>query len=276
MKKNKPLAVFGFYFVMISISIYCFFPMIWMIYSSFKSNMSIFKSPLALPENFSFNNWTEAWRIGKINVYAGNSLFVTTISTVAVLLFASMAAYAFSRISFKGKGTLKTLFVIGLFLPIQSYFIAQNTIIKFLNLGDSFFCLILPYIAMGVPLAIYILREYFLAIPAEIEESAMIDGAGHMRIFCVIMLPMVAPGLATAGVFTTLSVWNEFLLALLYIQDPNMKTLTVGMYAFSGQHSTDYALLFAGLSIITIPMLLVYFMFNKFIVSGMIEGAIKG
>lgn len=275
-KAKNPLAIFGFYFIMILISIYCFFPMIWMIYSSFKDNMSIFKTPFALPEMLSFHNWQEAWRIGKISIYAGNSLFVTSISAVSVLLFSSMAAYAFSRIPFKGKNTMLSLLVFGLFIPVQSYFIAQNSIINFLDLGDSFFSLILPYIAMGLSLAIYILKEYFSAIPAEVEESAMIDGASRYRIFFSIMLPMVAPGIATAGVFTTLSAWNEFLLALLYIQDPMMKTLTVGMYAFSGQHSTDYAMLFSGLSIITIPMLIVYFLFNKVIVSGMIEGAVKG
>ncbi|HHT64932.1 MAG: carbohydrate ABC transporter permease [Caldicoprobacterales bacterium] len=276
MKTKKPLAAIVYYLVMIIISAYCFFPMIWMVYSSFKTNLSIFKYPLALPESVSFTNWKEAWRIGKISVYAGNSLFITATTTAALLLFSAMAAYAFSRISFKGKGVLVSLFVLGLFLPIQSYFIAQNAIINFLHLGDSFFCLILPYIAMGVSLAIYILREYFSAIPTEMDESARIDGAGHAQIFWAVMLPMVTPGLATAGVFTTLSVWNEFLLALLYIQNPDMKTLTVGMYAFSGQHSTDYAMLFAGLSMITIPMILVYFMFNKVIVSGIIEGAVKG
>jgi len=141
---------------------------------------------------------------------------------------------------------------------------------------DTYLGLIFPYIAMELPLATYILQVYFSSIPAEVEESAIIDGANRWAIYRRIMLPMVGPGMATAGVFTVISVWNEFLLAMLYIQNPDLKTLTVGMFAFSGQYKTDYAQLFSGLSIITIPMIAVYFLFNKRIVAGMVEGAVKG
>lgn len=265
-----------FYLLMIVLVIYYFFPMVWMVCSSFKTNQEIFMFPFNLPEIFKFSNWREAWRIGKIGTYAKNSLIITTTTIFFVLTFASMSSFAFSRLKFRFNKILMGIFVLGLFTPVQSYFIAQNNIIKFLNFSDTRMALILPYIAMGLPLATFMLKNYFDAIPKAIEESAIIDGANTFQIYSKIMFPMIMPGLATVGIFTTLSAWNEFLLALLYIQSDKLKTLTVGMYAFSGLHTTDYALLFAGLSIVTIPMIIIYFIFNKKIIAGLTEGSVKG
>ena len=265
-----------FYAFMLVLVLYYFFPMIWMVYSSFKNNITIFQSPFSLPEEFSFKNWSEAWRIGRIGDYAKNSVFITSVSVTCILLFSSAAAYAFARLQFRGRQLLFGCMVVGLFIPVQSYFIAQNSIIRWMGFTDTYLGLIFPYIAMELPLATYILQVYFSSIPAEVEESAIIDGANRWAIYRRIMLPMVGPGMATAGVFTVISVWNEFLLAMLYIQNPDLKTLTVGMFAFSGQYKTNYAQLFSGLSIITIPMIAVYFLFNKRIVAGMVEGAVKG
>ncbi len=275
-KTVRAVTAILFYILMLALVVFYFYPMVWMTFSGFKTNMTIFQQPFALPESISFQNWAEAWRIGRIGRYSLNSVIVTATSVFFVLFFSSLAAYAFGRLRFRGRGLLQACLLLGLFIPIQSYFIAQNTIIGFLGISDTYFALILPYVAMGMPLAVYLLAIYFSSLPKEVEESALMDGAGRFTIYARIMLPMVTPGLATAGVFTAVNTWNEFLLALLYIQDPNLKTLTVGMYAFSGQHATNYALLFAGLSMITLPMILVYFIFNKSIVAGLVEGAVKG
>jgi len=273
---RRRLAKVLFYTFMLVLVLYYFFPMIWMVYSSFKNNITIFQSPFALPQELSFDNLRDAWRIGRIGDYAKNSIFITSVTTTCILLFSSAAAYAFARMRFRGRQLLFGCMVVGLFIPIQSYFIAQNSIVKWIGFTDTYLSLIFPYIAMGIPLATYILQVYFASLPAEVEESAIIDGANRWVVYQRIMLPMVGPGMAAAGVFTVISVWNEFLLAMLYIQNPDLKTLTVGMYAFSGQYKTNYALLFSGLSAITVPMLVVYFLFNKHIVTGMVEGAVKG
>jgi raffinose/stachyose/melibiose transport system permease protein len=275
-KVPKKAVSLPIYLFLLLLTVIYFYPMVWMVISGFKSNMLIFQQPFALPETVSFRNWTEAWRIGRISRYTFNSVTVTTVTVFFVLFFSSLAAYAFARIKFRFQKLLQTCLIVGLFIPIHSYFIAQNTIIRFFNISDTYLSLILPYIAMGMPLAVYLLIIYFRSIPKEIEESAVMDGAGQLTIYFRIMLPIVTPGFATVGIFTALATWNEFLLALLYIQDPNLKTLTVGMLGFSGRHATNYALLCAGLSIVTIPMIAVYFLFNKKITAGLIEGAVKG
>ena len=145
------------------------------------------------------------------------------------------------------------LLALGLLLPLQSYFIAQSNIFTRLELTDTRLALIIPYTAMGLPLAVYLLKVYLDALPEELFDAARVDGAGDLRMFWTIALPLLRPGLATVAIFSALAAWNEFLLALLYIQDDALKTIPTGLLAFSSRYRTDYGLLFSALSIVTIP-----------------------
>ncbi len=251
------------------------FPMVWMVLSSFKSNAEIFSDPFALPRRIDLGQWVEAWQVGRIGTYAVNSLIVTSASVAAILVCATAAAYAFSRFRFAGRGVLMGALGLGLLLPLQSYFIAQSTVFNRLALTDTRWALIIPYTAMGIPLATYLTTVYFDAIPQEIFEAARIDGAGDVRTFALLAVPLVRPGMATVVVFSALNAWNEFLLALLYIQDDDLKTIPTGLLAFSSRYVTDYGLLFSALSIVTIPMVVVYVVFNRQIVSGLTAGSLK-
>ena len=251
------------------------FPLLWMAGSSFKTNSEIFTTPLARPTSVDLSVWGEAWEVGNLGRYAVNSAIVTAVAVLVILLLAALAAYAFSRFRFGGRGVLLGLFAFGLLMPIQSYFIAQNSLFEFLNLKDTRLALIIPYAAMGLSLAVYLLKVYLDSLPKELFEAARVDGCSDTRMFTTLVLPLLRPGLATVAIFSALSAWNEFLLALLYITDDALKTIPTGLLAFSSRYLTDYQLLFAALTIITLPMVAVYVMFHRQIIAGVTEGSLK-
>ena len=252
-----------------------FFPMIWMVMSSFKTNAEIFSAPFAPPTTIDLSRWVDAWEVGNIGQYALNSAIVTAISVTGILILAAAAAFAISRYRFRGRTLFMSLIALGLLLPLQSYFIAQSTIFTQLAITDTRLALIIPYTAMGLALAVYLLKVYLDALPEELFEAARIDGASDMRMFWSLALPLLRPGLATVAIFAALAAWNEFLLALLYIQDDALKTIPTGLLAFSSRYVTDYSLLFSALSIVTIPMIVIYVVFNRQIVEGITAGSVK-
>ena len=260
---------------MVVLAVFFFLPLVWMVLSSFKTNGAIFQTPFALPTTIDLSTWAEAFEVGNIGGYALNSTIVTAASVLAILAFGSAAAFAFSRYRFRGSRLLLGLLSLGLILPLQSYFIAQSTMFTNLELTDTYWALIIPYTAMGLPLATYLLKVFLDAIPEELFDAARIDGAGDLRIFTMIAIPLLRPGLATVAVFSALSSWNEFLLALLYIQDDALKTIPVGLLAFSSRYVTDYSLLFSALSIVTLPMIAIYIAFNRQITEGLTAGSVK-
>jgi raffinose/stachyose/melibiose transport system permease protein len=261
--------------VMAVFSLLYFLPLIWMVASSFKTNREIFTAPFALPTRLDFESWVEAWQVGNLGRYALNSAIVTGVSVSAILLFGAAAAFAFSRLRFRGSRWLLGMFALGLLMPIQSYFIAQNSLFEYAGLKDTRWALIIPYAAIGLPLAVFLLKVFVDALPKELFEAARIDGCSDARAFVTIVVPLLRPGLATVGIFSAITAWNEFLLALLYIQDDDLKTIPAGLLAFSSRYVTDYELLFSALSIITLPMIAIYVAFHRQVVSGLTAGAIK-
>lgn len=251
------------------------FPLIWMVMSSFKTNRETFRSPLALPSTIDFGVWADAWRIGNLGRYAINSAIVTATTVVLILLFAALAAYSFSRFQFAGSSLLLGLLLLGLLMPLQSYFIAQNSMFDELGLKDTRLALILPYTAMGLPLAVFLLKVFLDSLPDELFDAARLDGCGDLRMFTALVLPLLRPGLATVAIFSALNAWNEFLLALLYVTDDALKTLPTGLLAFSDRYTTDYQLLFSALTMITLPMIAVYVAFHRQITAGVTEGAVR-
>jgi raffinose/stachyose/melibiose transport system permease protein len=256
-------------------SLLYFLPLIWMVASSFKTNREIFTAPFTPPTSFDFDSWVQAWQVGNIGRYALNSAIVTSVSVSAILLFGAAAAFAFSRLRFRGSRWLLGLFAVGLLMPIQSYFIAQNSLFEYAGLKDTRWALIIPYAAIGLPLAVFLLKVFIDALPRGLFEAARIDGCSDVRMFATIVIPLLRPGLATVGIFSAITAWNEFLLALLYIQDDDLKTIPAGLLAFSSRYVTDYQLLFSALSIITLPMIAIYVVFHRQVVNGLTAGAIK-
>lgn len=260
---------------MVVLALVFFFPLIWMALSSFKSNAAIFRSPFALPESIDLSRWAEAFEAAHLGTYALNSAVVTGSSVLLILLIASLSAFAFSRYRFAGRTVAMGIFALGLLLPLQSYFIAQSNLFTHLQITDTRWALIIPYTAMGLPLATLLLKVFMDGLPDELFDAARIDGASDLRVYGRVALPLLRPGLATVAIFSALAAWNEFLLALLYIQDDELKTIPTGLLAFSSRYQTDYAMLFSALSIVTIPMIVVYVVFNRHIVDGITAGSVK-
>ncbi|MEK3751464.1 carbohydrate ABC transporter permease [Paenibacillus sp. FSL E2-8871] len=272
---NKWFSHIGYYIFMIVLSCFYFYPIVWLILSSFRENNKIFSTPFALPETINLQNWSKAWNIGNMSTYAKNSIIVTILTVIGILLFASLAAFAFSKLRFRGSSLLMLMFVFGLFMPLQSFFIAQSYIFEQLNLKDSYWALIIPYIGTGLPLAVILLKAYLDSVPRELMEAARMDGCGDWLLYRKIIFPLLIPSMATVGIFSALNSWNELLLAMLYIQNDALKTIPVGLLAFSSRYMTDYKLLFSALAIITLPMIIVYIFFHRYIVAGLTEGALK-
>ena len=260
---------------LVLVALVFFLPLIWMVLSSFKSNGDIFRSPFSLPTSIDLSRWAEAWQVANIGQYGFNSAVVTAVSVTLILVMGAAAAFAFSRYRFRFRGALMGLLALGLLLPLQSYFIAQSNLFTRLELTDTRWALIIPYTAMGLPLAVYLLKAYIDGLPEELFDAARVDGAGDLRMFTTIALPLLRPGSRRSRCSPCSPCWNEFLLALLYIQEDSLKTIPTGLLAFSSRYHTDYSLLFSALSIVTLPMVAIYIVFNRQITEGITAGSLK-
>ena len=263
-----------FHTVLTIASLFFVLPLVWMVVSSFKTKREIFDNPFSLPTSLDFSIWTSEWERGDLGVYVVNSIITTFVAVAGILIFGLLAAYAFSRFRFRFSKWLLLPFALGLLLPVQSYLTAQSRLFDFFYLLDTRWALILPYIGLGLSLAVYLLKGYLDSLPHELFEAARIDGAGDYRMLVQIVLPLMRPGLATVATFSILSCWNEFLLAMLYVQDEDLRTIPIGLLAFTGKYSTDYPTLFAALSIITIPMIGIYVIFHRQVINGITEGSV--
>ncbi len=261
--------------VMIALSLVYVVPLGWMVMSSFKSKREIFDDPFGLPVDPDFGAWAKAWERGDLGGYILNSLF-TTITAVSIILIAGLAAaYAFSRLQFRGSKLLLVPFVLGLLLPVQSYLTAQARLFDSVYLLNTRWVLVVSYAGLGLSLAVFLFKGYLDSMPREIFEAARMDGAGDFRTLVQIVLPLMAPGISTVAVFSILSAWNEFLLALLYVTSDDLRTIPAGLLAFIGKYATDYPMLFAALSMITLPVIAVYAVFHRQIIAGVTEGSVQ-
>lgn len=252
------------------------FPMVWMVYSSMKPNRIIFTRPWALPEKFTFEPMIKAWQVGDLGMYFRNSMIVASGTVLGILTLGSLAAFAVARLEFAGRNVLFGLFLAGLIIPAQTFVIPLFTLLRKLGLIDTHIGLILPYIALGLPMAIFILQAFFSTLPKELDDAAAIDGCGLFGTFFRVIMPISKPALATIAILSTINAWNELLFAMLFIRDPGMRTLPIGLYIFYGYHDINYQMLFAGLTVATLPLLVFYVFFHRFIIEGLTAGALKG
>lgn len=263
------------YWVVVTIVTGMGFPLVWMLYSSLKTNREISRSILSLPKAFRWQHFIEAWIEGNLGRLYVNSLIVTGTSVLIIVVFSCLAAYAFARLKFKGRDTLYFLFLIGLLLPSQVVIIPLFVLLCDLNLLNTWWALILPYSSWSLALSIYLLKSFFLTLPQELEDAARIDGAGLIQIFYFVMLPMIRPALITIIILNLVGLWNELLFSLLFIRDDALRTLPSGLLNFYGYHSVDYRLVFSALSISTVPILIIYFFFQKQVIAGLTVGSIE-
>ena len=257
---------------LIALACITLFPLLWMELSSFKvSIIAVFYDPFALPNQISLENYETAIREGRMGDYFINSMWVTAISAAATVLLGAWAGFALSKRGFPFRKLWMVIFLIGIILPVQAYLIPLVDVLQWLRIHDSLWALILPYTAQNLPIAVMLFAAYFRELPVELEEVAQLEGMRTGRYYFTILLPVAKPAAATVVVISCLNTWNEFLMALLFIVDPAMKTLPVGMIAFEATHNTDYPSLLAGLSLITFPALIAYAVFHRHVHEGVVH-----
>lgn len=250
------------------------YPFFWMVISSFKGNVEFFTNPWGIPENFSFINYLTAWNNG-IQKYMMNSIFLAIIVVVVTLIIASMAGFILSRQTTKINLFLLNLFLIGIIVPLHSTLIPIFVLCKNMGILNTRASLIFPYIAFALPIAVFLFYGFFKQTPKSLEEAATIDGANLLTIFIQIFLPLSKSIMATVSILTAISVWNEFILALVLISKEAIKTLTIGLMTFQGSFVTDYAGLSAALVLASLPILIMYVVFQEQVTSGLTAGAVK-
>ena len=252
-------------------------PFIFIIFTSLKSTAQVMNSSaFAPPIDPQFSNYAAAWERGRFSTTFFNSSIITLIKVPLGLMISAMAAYALARIEFRGNKLLLLLILFGTMIPFQVMLAPLFTLVNSLKLIDTYPGVILPYLAFGVPYQVFILHGFFRGIPKELSEAARIDGASHFVIFWRIFLPVSLPVLAALLILDFVSTWNEFAMALVLLQDQNMWTLPLGLSAFQGQFSRDYGQLNSAIVMTVLPATIVYLIFQRYFVSGLTSGAVKG
>jgi raffinose/stachyose/melibiose transport system permease protein len=262
--------------ILLAVAISCLFPIVWMISSALKTQATVFTDMSLIPAHPHFMNFAEAWTKGKFGVYFFNSVFYTVTCVVSVLVISSLAAYAFARFEFPGKNFLYFLFLATIMIPVPGAIVALYVLINKLGLIDTRLGYMLPQINGGLALGIFILRPFFERIPKDLEDAARIDGCGRLGIWWHVALPLAKPALAVVALFTSLGVWNEFILAQLVLQNQRLMPLQLGLVTFWGGVLSQDHLLMAGMAISIIPIVVAYAFLQRHIIAGVTAGALKG
>jgi ABC-type glycerol-3-phosphate transport system permease component len=251
------------------------YPLIAVLLNSLKSQTEFFNNPWLWPKHFVFSNYTYAWKQAHIPRFMLNSLIVAGSTTVLTMGISSLAGYAFARFRFPGRKPMFLLFAVLLIVPAPISVIPLYVIVAELHLIDTYWSLILPYVAGGLPLSIYLLRAFFSTIPPELTDAALIDGCSPFGAFWRVVLPLSRPGLATVGILSFVNAWNEFFLALIFIHNQNLMTLPLGLQTFVYQYHVEWPYYFAGLATAIVPIIVVYLALQRQFIRGMTAGAIR-
>ena len=271
-KKNAVYYVkkFCFYGVLILLAFVCVIPLYWMVRSSFMKNTDIYSMrPFVFwPKEMLWSNYTDAMKAANFGRYAVNTLIVVGGCMVGTLVTASMAAYAFSRVKWKGRSACFALILTTMMLPGSVTLIPQFMIWRNLNLVDTYWPLILPSFFGGGAFNIFLLRQFFLGIPRELDEAARIDGAGPFQIFLRVILPLSKSALVVVALFTFLNNWNDFFGPIIYLNSKEHFTLAIGQLQFKGDYSTKWNLLMAASTIVVAPCVAIYLFGQKHLIEG--------
>ncbi|MBR0218297.1 MAG: carbohydrate ABC transporter permease [Clostridia bacterium] len=232
--------------------------------------------PILFPQRFYLDNFAEAWGSNHFSDYFLNSVLVSLISTVLIILVSSLAGYGFARIAFPGKNVLFMILMFSMMVPTLTNLLPQFLLIKGLKLMDKYTGLILTYLGTGIAANTFFLRSSFLSVPHALEESVVIDGGGHWTIWLHIAMPLSAPAVGTFTIMAFSNVWDEFLYALTIIKSPAKRTLPIALRMFQGQNVNNWSLIFAASLIALLPILLVYITMQKQLIRGGItDGMLK-
>jgi multiple sugar transport system permease protein/raffinose/stachyose/melibiose transport system permease protein len=275
-KSKKFLVNALIHFFLISVAITCLYPLLWMIVSSLKTQDIIFKDISLIPHQFHFENYVNALKEEGFGRSFLNSIFYTSSAVFSIVIIASLAGYAFSRLRFAGRTILFYIFMAAMMIPISASFVPLYFLLNKLHLRDTPIGYILCMISVGLSVSIFLLKTFFDRMPRELEDAARIDGCSKMGIWYHVALPIAKPVLAVVIIFNALNIWNEYILALIIFDSRKFMPLQVALQVFQGEFVTNYPLLMAGLTIAALPIIIVYLLMQKYIIKGITSGAVVG
>ena len=264
------------YALMIVFAIMCLYPLIWLFLASFKTNQELYVNTWGLPSSWSPVNYVNAIVKGNILRYFGNSVIIAVCAVLVTAILATMASYAITRMRWKLSKTTYNIFLLGMMIPVYALIIPLFSIFKTMGLLNTYLAVIIPQIAVGLPMSIFIICGFMEGIPRDLEEAAIIYGCSIYRCFTSIILPISKSSIVTVAVVQFINVWNDLLLPRIFLTDSSMMTLPVGLTNFQAMYSTDYVGEIAAVIITIVPTILVYIALHKQIMEGMVAGAVKG
>lgn len=260
----------------VSAAIVAITPFIFMVINSFKEKFEMLtKGVFSLPNALNFTNYKEVIE-GNFLSYFMNSVIVLVVSLFILLMISAFAAYPLSRFKFRLKGLIYSLIVACMSIPVHITLIPIFKMSQDMHLYDSIWALIGPYVAMGVPISVFILTSFMEQIPKEIEEAAAIDGCGKIRMFFSVILPMAKPGLSTLAIYNGVNMWNEFIFAYTLTQSQGNRTLPLAVWEFQGQYSMNTPMIMSVLTLTVLPMIILFIFAQDKLIKGMAAGAVKG
>lgn len=259
-------------------SLTCIFPLVWMLYSSLKEKRVFNADIMGFPKAPTFTNYERILNNQDYHLAESmfNSLRITFISILLIVIFSFIVGYILSRVRFKLNRPLYVVFLMGMLIPVHSLLVPIYVVFKSLGINDQWFTLLFPYVSFGLPIGIFLVEGFAKSIPVSLEEAAAIDGSTFSNTLWRIIFPICKPILVTVAIIQVFSCWNEFSFALVLIKDVGLQTVPLALTQFKGQFASDYPKQMAAMLLTMAPIVVLYFIFSRDIIKGMVAGAVKG
>jgi ABC-type glycerol-3-phosphate transport system permease component len=270
------LSKFVVYILLIIVAVISIYPVLWMLFGSLKGTNEFYTNIWGFPSNPVWENYIQAWQKGGISTRVLNSILATLGTLAVVLPFTSLAGYAFAKLKFPGNRILFYFFMLSMMIPNGITAIPVFSVIINLGLLNTRLSLIIVLSSQALGFGIFLMRAFFISLPSELEEAALIDGCTPFGAFLKVILPLAVPGLATQVIFTGMGAWNEYFMTSILMRSKDLETLPLGLVNFVGQYQTAYPQMFAYLSVITVPIIILYILGQRQFISGLTAGALKG
>lgn len=265
------------YCLLVAVSAILLLPFVWMLSASLKGSEEIFAVPPTwIPEKVHWGNYAEVFERMPFMLYLRNTAFITLLTIFGTVLSSSLVAYSFACLRWPGRDKVFLFVIATMMIPLHVIMIPLFVIFKELHWLNTYKPLIVPAFLGGGAFNIFLLRQFFLSIPKDLFDAARIDGCSELRIYWNIAIPLARPALVTVAVLTFMFVWNDFLGPLIYLSDPTKNTLALGLALFVGQHGTEWATLMAASMLMMIPMVLIFFFFQRYFIRGFVMSGMKG
>jgi raffinose/stachyose/melibiose transport system permease protein len=256
---------------LLGLAVVVVYPLLWMVLNGFKQNAELFGNPFALPISWDWQNYANAWNRGVSN-YLMTSVLVTVTSTIATVFISAWAAYGLTRVNIPFNRAIVTAILGGLMLAPAVALVPLVKMFQSLGLYNTFWALLILYTAFRIPFTTFLIRAYMIDLPREIDEAATVDGATQWTTFWRVILPMCKPIIVSTVILHVLFAWNEYLFAMVFTSGTGVQTLPVGLTSLMSKHGTDYPVVFAGMVIAAVPVVLLFFLGQRYFVKGLADG----